>query len=136
MRSLRELTVNGKNPAFNKRPNGLQRAGQSAFVTPGHPLGSEEHHRTLPELQGVGGSGDVAAPAKAPHAASDWIDAKTVEQIVHLSRRSIDRLENRGQFPRRIRLGHRTIRWVRGEIEQWMRDQEDRREADESGRTK
>ena len=58
---------------------------------------------------------------------AEWIDARMVEAIVGLSRRSIDRLEAKGCFPQRIRLGYRTVRWVRIEIEQWMRAREDER---------
>ena len=41
-------------------------------------------------------------------------------QIVPFSRQHILRLEKRGRFPRRIRLGENRVAWLRSEIEEWI----------------
>ena len=41
-------------------------------------------------------------------------------EIVPFSRQHILRLEKRGRFPRRIRLGDNRVAWLRSEIEQWI----------------
>ncbi len=45
---------------------------------------------------------------------------KEVEQMVSLSRASIYRLADSGDFPHPIRVGPRAVRWRLGDIEQWM----------------
>lgn len=51
------------------------------------------------------------------------IDSATAEEIATISRRTIDRLEKKNEFPKRIRIGYRTVRWVRREVEEWRRQQ-------------
>ncbi|MCB1522328.1 MAG: AlpA family phage regulatory protein [Hyphomicrobiaceae bacterium] len=41
-------------------------------------------------------------------------------EIVPFSRQHILRLEKRGRFPRRIRLGENRVAWLRSEVEQWI----------------
>ena len=43
-----------------------------------------------------------------------------VESITGLDRTTIDRLESRGEFPRRIKLSTRAIGWKASEVEQWL----------------
>ena len=45
---------------------------------------------------------------------------REVEQMVSLSRVSIYRLADSGDFPHPIRVGPRAVRWPLREIEQWM----------------
>lgn len=40
--------------------------------------------------------------------------------IVPFSRQHILRLEKKGRFPRRLRLGDNRVAWLRAEIEQWI----------------
>lgn len=42
--------------------------------------------------------------------------------IVPYSLNHIRRLEDAGQFPKRIRVGANRVGWVRGEVEQWLND--------------
>ena len=44
---------------------------------------------------------------------------KEVEQMVSLSRASIYRLADTGDFPHPIRVGPRAVRWSLRDIEQW-----------------
>lgn len=41
-------------------------------------------------------------------------------EIVPFSRQHILRLEKRGRFPRRIRLGDNRVAWLRSEIDGWI----------------
>lgn len=59
----------------------------------------------------------------------ELIDPVTTEEIATVSRRTIDRLEKIGKFPRRVRIGYRTVRWVRSEVEQWKQEQIEARKA-------
>ncbi len=43
-----------------------------------------------------------------------------VLQMTSLSRSSIERLEAKGLFPRRRRLGSRAVGWVAEDIEDWI----------------
>ena len=45
---------------------------------------------------------------------------REVEQMVSLSRTSIYRLADSGDFPHPIRVGPRAVRWRLGDIEQWI----------------
>ena len=45
---------------------------------------------------------------------------REVEQMVSLSRASIYRLADSGDFPHPIRVGPRAVRWRLRDIEQWM----------------
>jgi prophage regulatory protein len=42
--------------------------------------------------------------------------------IVPYSMNHIRRLEEAGQFPKRIRIGANRVGWVRAEVEQWLND--------------
>ncbi len=43
-----------------------------------------------------------------------------VMRIVGLSRSTIYDLEQRGEFPARVRLGRRAVRWDSHELERWL----------------
>lgn len=43
-----------------------------------------------------------------------------VKARVSFSRMHIDRLEKAGKFPKRVRIGERTVAWVEQEINAWV----------------
>lgn len=43
-----------------------------------------------------------------------------VIQLTGLSKSGIDRKEKAGGFPKRVRLGHRSIAWAESEINAWV----------------
>lgn len=45
-----------------------------------------------------------------------------VQQVTGISRSTIWRLENKGQFPRRVALGPSSIGWLKSDIELWLLD--------------
>lgn len=45
-----------------------------------------------------------------------------IEAIVPYSMNHIRRLEEAGQFPKRVRVGANRVGWVRAEVEQWLND--------------
>ena len=45
-----------------------------------------------------------------------------IETIVPYSMNHIRRLEEAGQFPKRVRVGANRVGWVRAEVEQWLND--------------
>ena len=47
------------------------------------------------------------------------ISKKQVREMVSYSFAHIDRLEERGEFPKRVKLGHRRA-WVLSEIQDWI----------------
>ena len=49
-----------------------------------------------------------------------FLRRREVEQMVGLSRTSIYRLMDSGDFPRPIRVGPRAVRWRLRDIEQWI----------------
>ena len=49
-----------------------------------------------------------------------FLRRREVEQMVGLSRTSIYRLADSGDFPHPIRGGPRAVRWSLRDIEQWM----------------
>lgn len=70
-------------------------------------------------------------PAAAPSASPDQngtsatsivplITMRDLLDIVPFSRQHILRLEKRGRFPRRLRLGENRVAWLRSEIEEWI----------------
>ena len=45
---------------------------------------------------------------------------RQVEELVGLCERTLRRLEERGEFPRRRRIGPRAVGWLRREVERWI----------------
>ena len=45
-----------------------------------------------------------------------------IETIVPYSMNHIRRLEEAGQFPKRVRVCANRVGWVRAEVEQWLND--------------
>ena len=57
----------------------------------------------------------------APQSTSERIiRAKEVQSMAGLSRTTLWRLENKGEFPRRISLGGNSVGWKLSEIKQWI----------------
>lgn len=45
-----------------------------------------------------------------------------VRSISRYSAQHLRRLEETGEFPRRVRIGKNRIAWLRSEVEQWLDD--------------
>jgi len=58
-----------------------------------------------------------------------FITAKELLKILPYSRFHIDRLEKNGQFPKRIKFTSNRVAWRRSEIEQWIREREEKEVA-------
>ena len=56
------------------------------------------------------------------------LSKKEVRKRTTYSFAHIDRLEKQGLFPKRVRLGFR-VAWVESEIEQWIQDRINERDA-------
>ena len=52
-----------------------------------------------------------------------------VEELTQLSDKVRRRMEEDGRFPKRIRFGHRTVRYRKVEIDRWIADPESYGEA-------
>ena len=50
---------------------------------------------------------------------TDVMNIREVAIMVGLSRATIYRLEQQGTFPKRRRLSHNRVCWLRGEVESW-----------------
>ncbi len=50
----------------------------------------------------------------------DLILTEEVAQRIPYSREHLRRLEAKGKFPRRIRIGANRVAWVRQEIDDWL----------------
>jgi len=57
------------------------------------------------------------------------IDKKELVALVKYSAQHIARLEKAGSFPRRIRLGQNRVAWLLSEVEDWIDERLQRREA-------
>lgn len=55
------------------------------------------------------------------------IRAQELTSLVTYSQQHIRRLEAANQFPKRVRIGHNRIGWVRAEVEQWLNSKVDER---------
>ncbi len=55
------------------------------------------------------------------------IDCKDVSHTIGLSRSTIWRLEKAGNFPKRITLSNRCVRWSKYEVDSWVDSQIERR---------
>ena len=50
----------------------------------------------------------------------NFIRLPQVKEMTCLSRSSIYRLINEGDFPKQVALGSRSVVWVRSQVEDWM----------------
>lgn len=51
---------------------------------------------------------------------------------IPFTRQHINRLEDAGQFPQRVKLGGNTVVWIESEVDQWLADQAANRAVDTS----
>jgi len=58
-----------------------------------------------------------------------YVTRKQIMQLTGLSRDTIDRLERRGAFPKRILLSGRKVCWDLAEIEAWHQERKDARDG-------
>ena len=50
---------------------------------------------------------------------SQFLRLKQVKEVTCLSKSSIYRLMDQGDFPKQVRLGARSVVWVRAHLEEW-----------------
>lgn len=69
-------------------------------------------------------------------AKSPLVNKQELRGLVPASPSTVDRLERRGEFPRRMTLtpGSRAVFWRRHEVEAWLRERGVELSADDSGR--
>ncbi len=48
------------------------------------------------------------------------LNQKQIVDLVGLSRTTIWRLERAGQFPRRLKVSRKAVRWIQAEIVDWI----------------
>ncbi len=72
------------------------------------------------------------APAPRITAADRFISLKEVCGCLGVSRQTVDRLEARGLFPLRIRIGQRRMAWLKSEIDAWTAERAPPREEEAS----
>jgi len=60
------------------------------------------------------------------------IDKRELTRLVKYSPQHIARLEKAGRFPKRIRLGQNRVAWLLSEIEAWIDERLQRRDAIDS----
>ncbi len=56
------------------------------------------------------------------------VDWKVLKTIIPYSRQHVQRLEDSGSFPLRVRLGPHRVGWVETEVEVWLQDRLRQRE--------
>ncbi|HHR4437791.1 AlpA family transcriptional regulator [Salmonella enterica subsp. enterica serovar Corvallis] len=61
---------------------------------------------------------------------TDLITIKEVEKTTGFKKSAIYLRIGQGTFPRQVKLGSRTARWVRGEVDAWKQDIIKQRERD------
>ena len=57
------------------------------------------------------------------------IDKKELTKLVMYSSQHIARLEKAGQFPKRLQLGQNRVAWLLAEVEDWIEERINRRDA-------
>ena len=68
---------------------------------------------------------NVVAPTTSPDSSSNRIvRAREVQKMTGLSRTTIWRLENKGDFPRRVSLGVGSVGWLHGDVKRWIDSRE------------
>jgi predicted DNA-binding transcriptional regulator AlpA len=53
-----------------------------------------------------------------------YMDLKQLVALLRISRQTIERLMKSGNFPQKIYITPRRIRWLRNEVEAWQRSKE------------
>ena len=64
--------------------------------------------------------------ASGPRASDRYLRHKEVLQLVGVSWMSLRRWEQQGRFPKRHKIGERTVVWLESEINAWIADNRDR----------
>ena len=59
------------------------------------------------------------------------LSKRQLKELVLYSPQHIARLEEAGQFPKRVRLGANRVGWVESEVLEWLQKRIDRREKPE-----
>jgi prophage regulatory protein len=60
------------------------------------------------------------------------LSKKQLKELVLYSHQHIQRLENAGQFPKRVRLGRyrgSRVGWIESEVRDWLKERIDKRDA-------
>lgn len=60
------------------------------------------------------------------------LTSKEIESVVGLSRTAIYRMEIRGDFPKRVKIGARKIGWYESEVNDWLARRERARLGDDA----
>jgi len=60
------------------------------------------------------------SPTKQNQGVDRIIRAKEVQDLTGLSRTTLWRFENKGEFPRRVSLGASTVGWKLSEVQNWI----------------
>lgn len=63
-------------------------------------------------------------PLHSPAEVDRIIRAKEVQELTGLSRTTLWRFENKGEFPRRVSLGASTVGWKLSEVQNWIRERQ------------
>ena len=56
-----------------------------------------------------------------------FLTAREVQELTGLSRSTIDRLESRGKFPKRVELSIQRVGWIVEEVDLWRRERVEER---------
>ncbi|MDB2423363.1 AlpA family phage regulatory protein [Paracoccaceae bacterium] len=51
-----------------------------------------------------------------------WIRASEIQSLVPYSLNHILRLENAGEFPKRVRIGANRVAWLQSEVDEWLKN--------------
>lgn len=50
-----------------------------------------------------------------------YLRTRDVLKLLNISRSTLFRLEKKGLFPKRIKIGDRAIGWIEKEVSEWMK---------------
>ena len=58
------------------------------------------------------------------------ITASAVTELTNIPQGSLYRFVNEGRFPRPLKIGKRSVRWVASEVEDWLQERMQEREPE------
>jgi prophage regulatory protein len=64
---------------------------------------------------------DSTTPRRAPAGNIQILRLPQVCKMTGLCRSSVYQMEAEGQFPRRIKIGARSVGWIESEVQNWLR---------------
>jgi prophage regulatory protein len=67
--------------------------------------------------------------AEHPPESLDIMTSNEITDSIPYSPNHIRRLENAGNFPKRVRIGGNRVAWLRHEVEDWLRQRVNERDA-------